>query len=111
MKLIRSGRPFEERTQKSTAGSPAVYSRTRGFGKPKLDGAAHPVSHGSQTNQPRAEKTVGEDPKGIAANSGNCFGSRETHAKNLSGGQKENRGCRTRSLGKVPGGEEEGGLR
>jgi hypothetical protein len=54
---------------------------------------------------------VGEDAKKIAASSGeNCFGFCETHANNLSGRQKENCDCRTPTLGKVQGGEEEGGL-
>ena len=34
----------------------------------------------------------------------------ETHAKNLSRREKEDRGCRTRTLGEVQGGEEEGGV-
>ncbi len=46
----------------------------------------------------------------IEANSGNCFGCCEAHATNLSGRQKENRGCRTSTLGEVQGGEEEGGV-
>jgi hypothetical protein len=53
---------------------------------------------------------MGEDPKGIAASSGNGFGSCETFTKNLSRRQKENRGCRTSTMGEVPCGEEEGGL-
>jgi hypothetical protein len=53
---------------------------------------------------------MGAGSEWIEASSGNCFGSCETHAKNLSRRQKKNRGCRTPTLGKVQGGEEEGGL-
>ena len=40
----------------------------------------------------------------------NWLGSCETHANNLSGGQKENRGCCTCTLGEVQSGKEEGSL-
>jgi hypothetical protein len=53
---------------------------------------------------------MGKGSEWIEASSGNYFGSCETHTKNLSSRQKEDRGCRTRSLGEVQGGEEEGGL-
>jgi hypothetical protein len=62
---------FEERTEKSTAGSPTVYSRTRGFGKLKLEQAPYIVSRCSQGDKPRAEEAVGKDPKGIAASGEN----------------------------------------
>jgi hypothetical protein len=53
---------------------------------------------------------MGEVSEWIEASGGNRFGSCETHTNNLSRRQKENRGCRTSTLGEVPGGEEEGGL-
>src|ERR1039457_527274 len=43
-KSIRSSRAFEEGTEKSTAGSPAVWCRARGFGKLTFKRRAHPVS-------------------------------------------------------------------
>jgi hypothetical protein len=49
---------------------------------------------------------MGAGSEWIEASGGNCFGSCETFTKNLSRRQKENRGCRTSTLGKVPGGEE-----
>jgi hypothetical protein len=49
---------------------------------------------------------MGAGSEWIEANSGNCVGPCETHTKYLSGRQKENCGCRTSTLGKVPGGEE-----
>ena len=53
---------------------------------------------------------MGEVSEWIEASGGNRFGSCETHTKNLSRRQKENRGCRTSTLGEVPGGEEKGGV-
>jgi hypothetical protein len=53
---------------------------------------------------------MGESSEWIEANSGNCFGSCETHTKNLSRRQKENRGRCTCTLGEVQDGEEEGCL-
>ena len=53
---------------------------------------------------------MGKGSEWIEASSGNYFGFCETQAKNLSRRQKENRGCRTSTLGEVPGGEEEGGI-
>jgi hypothetical protein len=49
---------------------------------------------------------MGAGSEWIEANSGNCVGPCETHTKYLGGRQKENCGCRTSTLGKVPGGEE-----
>src|ERR1700676_4781288 len=64
----------------------------------------------SSAYQPRAKKAMGESSEWFEANSGNCFGSCETHTKNLSRRQKENRGRCTCTLGEVQGGEEEGCL-
>jgi hypothetical protein len=50
---------------------------------------------------------MGAGSEWIEASSCDCFGSRETHTKNLSGRQKENRGCRTSTLGEVQGREKE----
>jgi len=101
-KFIRSGRAVEERTRKSTTGSPTVYCRTRGFGKLGLEPAAHVVRLGSEANQPCTESTVGTG-EGPSA-------SGETHANNFGGRQKEDRSCRTCSLGEVQSGKEEGCL-
>jgi len=49
-KYIWSGRLFEERTGKSTAGSTTFYCCARGFGKLKLERAAHTVGVGSKTD-------------------------------------------------------------
>jgi hypothetical protein len=38
---------------------------------------------------------MGAGPEWIEASSGKCFGYCETHTKNLSRRQKENRGCRS----------------
>jgi hypothetical protein len=49
---------------------------------------------------------MGKGSEWIEASSGENKGSCETHAKNLSRRQKENCGCRTRSLGEVQSSEE-----
>ena len=55
---------------------------------------------------------MGEGSEWIEDSRGNhnYIGSCETHKKTLSGRQKENRDCRTCTLGKVQGGKEEGGI-
>jgi len=110
--VIQSGGAFEERTGKSTSGSSTFYCRARSFGKLKLKCAPYIVGVGSKEDQPRTEKAVGAGSKRIAASSGedHLLGSCETHSKNISGSQKENRGCRTSTLGEVQSGEEESGL-
>jgi hypothetical protein len=50
---------------------------------------------------------MGEGSEWIEASSGENNRSCETHTKNLSRRQKENRGCYTCTLGEVSGGEEE----
>jgi hypothetical protein len=50
---------------------------------------------------------MGAGSEWIEANSSNCFGPCETRTKNLSHRQKENCSCRTSTLGKIPGGEDE----
>jgi hypothetical protein len=52
---------------------------------------------------------MGKGSKWIDATSDNCFGSCETHAKNLSSRQKKNRGCDPCTLGKVQSGKKEVG--
>jgi hypothetical protein len=109
-KYIWSGGVFEERTGQSTAGSPKVYRRARGFGKLKFERAAHIVGVGPSADQHGAKEAMGAGSEWIETSSGNRFGSCETHAKNLSGRQEENRRCRTHTLGEVQGGETESGL-
>jgi hypothetical protein len=53
---------------------------------------------------------MGEGSEWNEASSDDYFDSCETHSKNLSCRQKENRCCRTPTLGKVQGGKEEGGV-
>jgi hypothetical protein len=105
-KCIWSSRAFEERTEKSTAGSPTVYSRTRGFGKLKLERAPYIVSRCSQADKPRVEEAVGKDPKGIAASGeNNCVGSCEAH--HVGSSTDEDCGGTAGKVGEVQGGEEE----
>jgi hypothetical protein len=109
-KFIRSGRAFKEGTGKSTARSPTFYRRARRFGKRRLERAAHSVGIGSQTDQSRSESAVGEDPKGIAASSGenNWFDSCEAHHVTVS--PQEDRGGTTEKVGEGEDGSEEGGV-
>jgi hypothetical protein len=110
-KLVWSSRAFEERTEKSTAGSPAVYCRTGGFGKLKLIWTAHFISVGSQAHQPRTESSVGEDPKRIEARSSgenNWLGCCEAH--HVGSRTQEDRRRSKSEVGEAEGWEEEGGL-
>jgi hypothetical protein len=68
--------------------STILASSFHGFGKLGLERAANSVSVGSQADQPRAESSVGEDSKGIAASSrgieNNCLGTCEAHHVSIS---------------------------
>jgi len=66
---------------------------------------------GPQADQHRAEEAMSAGSEWIEASIGSRFGSCETHPKNPSGRQKENRGCRTCTLGDVQSGEEERGVK
>ena len=87
-KSIWSSRAVEERIEKSTAGSPTVYCGTSGFGKLKLQRASYIVSLGSQADQSRTEKAMGDSSKGV-----------ETQANDLSRRSKENRSGAAGTLG------------
>jgi hypothetical protein len=108
-KYIWSGWLFEEGTGQSTAGSPTLHCCACGFGKLKLERAAHFVGIGSQTHQPRAEKAMGEDPKGIAASSeNNWFDTCKAHYVGLS--PPKDRSDKAGAVGEGEGGSEEGGV-
>jgi hypothetical protein len=106
-KVIRSSRAFEEGTGKSTAGSPTFYCRARRLGKRRLQRSAHIISRRAYADQSCPEEAMGKGSEWIEASSGNGYDSCQTHTKNLSSRQKENCGCRTRTLGEVQSGEEE----
>jgi hypothetical protein len=100
-KFVRSGRAFEERTGKSTAGRSTLHFCASGFGKLGIERAAHFVGVGSSADQLRTEKTVGKGSKGITATEGSDgFGSCEAHHVGIS--PQKDRGC---SKGKVGKGE------
>ena len=68
-KLVRSGRAFEERTEKSTAGRSTLHFCARGIGEFGIDRTANYVSRCSQADQHGSKSAMGKDPKGIAARS------------------------------------------
>jgi hypothetical protein len=74
------------------------YRRARSFGKLGLKRAPNLVSVRSTADQSCAEKAGSEWIEGSSGEN-NRFSSCETHPKTLSGRQKENRGCRTPTLG------------
>jgi hypothetical protein len=99
-KLVWSGLAFEERTEKSAAGSPTVYCRTRGVGKLKLERAATSVRVGSQTDQSCSKSAVGKSKQSIA----------EGQAHHVGTSPQEDRGGTAGEVGEGEGCEEEGGL-
>jgi hypothetical protein len=109
-KYIWSGGVFEEGIGKSTSGSPAVYSRTSGFGKLGIEWAADSVSLGSQKDQPRSKGEMVKGSKGIEASEdeNNCVSTRETHHVGIR--PEEDRGGAAEKVGEGEGGEEEGGI-
>jgi hypothetical protein len=102
-KLVWSGRALEERTEKSTAGSPAVYCRTRGFGKLGIERTANFISRCSQADQHGAKSAMGTNQKGIAARSDR---DNDCEANDLGSRQEKDRGGTAGALGKVESGEE-----
>jgi hypothetical protein len=108
-KYIWSRWAFEERTEKGAAGSRTLLRGTSGFGKLKLEPAAHIVCVGSQTHQPCAKGEMEKGSKGIAASGGeNCFGSCEAHHVGIR--PQEDRGGTAGTVGEGEGGSEEGGV-
>jgi hypothetical protein len=56
------------------------------LGSSSSNGAPYIVGVGSEADQPRSKKAMGNGPEWIEASSDNCSGSCETHTNNLSGG-------------------------